>query len=460
MNKEIYSIPKKISITEDIILDPYCIGDYSLELSNDRCDRRGNFSELRLGTSFNLEDYNKIGNLPFEHILTTSGQDFNSEKLLFLKIRLPEIPHTGILKNVEITKADLQLYTRYTGKTQIFPDTQTFSILGGVCKNSNWNEQTNMIDLPCISKWKYSTANEQTFFQIVEPSRLSKIPLDLSSHVEYALDNNLKDFTEIVEFNPIIINSINRYDVKTLKCLHNSLGNKTNFENCLNDENITVFSSDYPSKFSGLWPALYLEYSVQPTLFTTVAYDGLLSGLAIGLPVFIMLFWTRLLDKKKMKTACESILKEIEDTRDILKEHPKDGKLLNQFVVQYDEDEKLKIKFKGKFNNEILFSDAYDGIKNSGLLNNIRKEYLLTIIETYNRIIDYNKNLVKLGDISQKAKLDLNKQSSKEIKWKYESELKIYAEHLGKLRNGILDNITGSGNNMIKILNDEISRFS
>jgi len=220
-----------------------------------------------------------------------------------------------------------------------------------------------------------------------------------------------------------------------------------------------VFTKDYPQRFD-LYPKLLLEYTQTPTALINSLHVVSLTLIPIFGTSMLYLRHQRLEHYSKMKTICRSLQKEIDDTYEVLKNNPTHGKLINSFPVSYDKNQpSLIIKFKEKFNNQILLHDTYDGVKNSGLLQNFQEKNLIEIITFYNQVKNYNLDLNRLYELKLKASFSINQQNVNELSYKYEIELRTIAKYLGKARKIILEKITDK-NGIRKILSEEELRYS
>lgn len=435
-----------VTIQEDRVFDPLCmIASYDQDSDpyhQGFCRTNGMRSVTEVGLSYYYE----------------TKYDYNDLRFFAIKVPIPEIPESSPFVNSEITSAKLQLRTRYDPPKDNLLATERFSIHHGVCDDIRWTEQDTERELTCLSEYKYPISKISTFFGVLDADFIQTIELDVKPHILYALKNNLAEYTETIRFFPLSIRSID-VDGEIRDCLKN-IDHVSERRNCVGQYQLKVFSKDYLTR-TDFHPNLTIEYNLSPTSITTSLYTVSLVLVPIFATSMLYLREQRVKHDLRMRTACSILKEEINDTKKVLKEHPESGKLIDSFSVRYDTSESpLIIRFKNKFNNELLLYDAYEGVKHSGLLQNFEKERLVEIILFYNQIKNYNENLDRLYETRVKATFTITKQNANELKWGYESELKTVADRLGKARNTILKKIEDKQNGILTILSKEESKFS
>lgn len=268
-----------IKIEEDVFFDPFCIGDQPLEgYTNMDIKPICKFSDIggiQLGSSYNVDD---------------RGVDYqNHIRALFLKVLVKDLPKPDIINEVTIKDARLFLMTKYDEANYTNPEGD-FLIFSGLCEYTNWTEHTLSDGLmPCIKKEsKNPNTTLKRFSEPFDANLITQVNIDIKSHVNYVLNNNLDSFTEIIEFYPIQFLVLTEFDDKQRNCLVGTrINNLALFEQCIKKNVIYAYSSENGSE--EVRPYIIIEYDRKPSAPA--------QALSIGMFAFVPVIITLILDR-------------------------------------------------------------------------------------------------------------------------------------------------------------------
>lgn len=385
------------------------------------------------------------------------NENDNHARVQFLKININEIPNSNILATTTISKSELVIKVRYepalTNSTEEIP----FYLITKMCENTNWSTNTHSKNLPCINENMFPTGNYSSFDPF-NPKWIEDVKIDLKPHIELAKEMGLSSFTELIQFYPVEVSINNGYDDDTRICVEEKMDeyfSYSDFNECLSKYRISVYSSTNPNE--GARPHVLLEYYTKPTLLTQALIAASVAGIPIVSMVLQIHYKSKEEQKSKMTRICDSLIKEIEDTSDGLK-NGVDGKGLPRSIVPIDfhqDYEPLEIKLSQQISDLMLFTEAYKGIVNSGSLENFNKENQIAITKLYNEIFEYNKTIELFYRIVEDARLQtIPKKYMPNFISGLSTNCQIYLIYLAKLRTSIIQSIDSKGG-VLKILQEE-----
>jgi len=442
-----------IEISEMNTFDPICVSNPGFDFHKfSFCDESstGGF----MGISANIDE---------------QSINDNHARILFLKIDLSDIPEPfGPFSTVTISKADLILKTIYEPALNSSAPKTPFYVMSEMCNISTWNEDTPDSKLPCIhSDSAYPTGDLRTFDALI-PTHTNEVKFDLKPHVNHAMELNLETFSEQIRFTPIKISSEN-IDSDLKKCIlkkSNSTIHYSDLESCL--EYFRIFVSSDKHSFEGEIPHIELDYVKKPTAIAApliavgAASISIFSGV-IELQYKSLREQRSAIKKKnkdnneKMKSICDSLEKEIEDTLIGLKYGAGGTVPVNKISVEFDKDyPPLEFDLEQKVSKVILFTDAYRGILNSGSFENFDKKHQVDILTVYNEIAEHNKVLELYNTMIEQSRL-MVKPHAHMIRFQdgLIKNLEIYLKFLGAMRKDIIRRIERSENGIMAILEKE-----
>lgn len=426
-------------VLEDTVFDPLCkdLNENSTKIIQDMCHNQGESWYMELGTSANLEIDNDA-----------------SSKILFIKIDATKIPQNNFFTQVTIDNAKLEIGTLYPSIKFTEDSNERFFVTYGGCSISSWSEMTTINELPCINEFNEPLLNIASYHGILNPERVTKQTFDLESHVNYFRSNEIYIFTELITFSAGSFTGDNELEREVQNCLKNS-STRSEKNNCLSTNEILIHSSEFTN--TGFRPQLIIEYHLEPTIFMRSIYTVVFAVYPI---IASVLFYQRGQEnsfKAKMRRICDSLLKEIEDTVDGLKNGVNgNGCPKQDIVIDFNPNyTPITITLSQPMNDLLLFTEAYKGILNSGSFENFNKENQIAITKLYNDIFEYNKILEYFYKLVENARLETK--SSAEMPdfiWGLKTNCEIYLTHLARLRDSIIQEIEGSGG-VLKILQKE-----
>lgn len=237
----------QVPIQENTFFDPVCVGNQTLKIDNSAICGQSDIGALFLGSSTNLD-------------VDEKSYLENHAKILFMKIPV-QIPDYNPLNKITINNAKLSLMTQYMLVNYSQPEDKFF-VINGMCVNTSWSEKTPMKDLPCIDKEKFPNVILGTFSEPFKPRLITKINLDLKSHIEIAQQYNIHSFTEMIEFDPVSFATGSYFNNHQRDCLYKAQSD-SGTNNCVAENHIGVYSANYP--MTGVRPQLIVEYDKRPT---------------------------------------------------------------------------------------------------------------------------------------------------------------------------------------------------
>jgi hypothetical protein len=421
-------VSKIQSISEEAVFDPLCLADEGETFEGKLfCDTWSWI--VPMGGSANVFHGDK---------------NDNHARVQFLMVDISEIPKSNFFTTTIISKSELVLKVRYepalTNSTEEIP----FYLMTKFCDKVDWTSNTSAKDLPCINKNKFPIGNYSSF-EPINPKWIEDVRLDLKPHFKLANEKNLNSFTELIQFYPVEMSLNNGYTDETRICVEEKMDDYftySDFNDCLSKYRISVYANTNPNE--GARPHILLEYSTKPTLFTQALIAASVAGIPIVSTVLQLQYKSKEEQKSKMTRICDSLIKEIEDTSDGLK-NGVDGKELPREIVYVDfhkDYEPLKITLSKPISDLILFTEAYKGIVNSGSLENFDKDNQIAITKLYNEIFEYNKTLELFYRLVEDARVQIIPEDhmSNFISG-LNTNCEIYLIYLAKLRFSIIHSI-------------------
>ncbi len=314
---ETKSEPIKISISEANVYDPLCKGEQNFSIDYSfLCEPHTQWS-VSLGMSTNIDDH---GSNYDRHLRT-----------LFLNIPLSELPKDDFFQKINVKTAEIILRTDFDLSNKQEIDTK-FAVLNSYCNNSNWNKNTLMLNLPCISTNKQIEWEEVNFSEYKKNSELRTVSIDIVEHANTALDNNLTIFTELVQFYPEQFRKTD-FTVEQRKCLYDEVKTMNDMTDCIGENLIATYGVEHPAE--GLRPQVSMLYTIQPTLLKKI-----ISSIVSVLPALSSVMVAFFLEKKSqtrdnlIQTKISEQSKNINETKEIVQKQ----------LEHYDERYKQRLR--------------------------------------------------------------------------------------------------------------------
>lgn len=432
---------QSIDITEDIFYDPLCVTPQNMiqYLNFDPlvlC-KYTDWGGINMGSSVNIDDNN--------------GDTSYNVRSFILKIH--SVPKSDFFHQVTILDGQLLLKIRDNNSSNNNPLDYRFLLFKGLCTSVSWNEKSLSDKVPCINKDKRPETTLRIFDEPIKTLLITDVKIDVKQHLEYAQQNDLESFTEIIEFYPIqfIVNSQN-FNSEQRTCIYHSQ-NVTALTNCVKNLQVTVFTSENEI---GNGPRLNLIYNVKPTSQMQAWNTSLLA--IVPVIISIIIYRNRQIEEhnSKMRTACETIKSELIDIKEGLTgryEH------FNEAYIVYDKDsEPLKFNLSDEIHLVYLPRDVYLSTIHSGIFLNFKSINQTRIVSLYQKIKQYTEKQIYLEKIQDDAKKQIknNDHDLEHTEWYLEKITGKYYEYLGKLRKEILSDI----DDVHIILDEEFNRFS
>ncbi|MHB8546546.1 MAG: hypothetical protein ACYDAJ_07265 [Nitrosotalea sp.] len=236
-NNSLQTLP----ITEEAVYDPICTNSISNRLNlTSSCPTDASIAS-HLGLS---EVYVYNPNFPM--------------KTLFLKINLTEIPNSNYFIDNRITEAKLNLKTSYLIENQTKIEFSTHHMF---CENSSWNVTTKNNELPCMSEAYYAKSPSSDFTDSYTETKISEKNIDVRNEIEYARENQVRTFTELIQFNPVSFITPH-VDNSLTECVWNA---KYDFQknDCFGPYQLEVYGYAYGD--NGARPNLSIQYTSEPS---------------------------------------------------------------------------------------------------------------------------------------------------------------------------------------------------
>ena len=427
-------------ISDDTVFDPLCISlsENSTKTIKDMCLNQGEYWFMSLGISPNLEFLD----------------DETMSKLLFLKINISEIPRTNFFTKTTIEKAELQIGTLYDAIKFTESSEERFFVTYYGCKNITWSENTEMQYFPCVDENGRPKTDIPSYYGILNPERVAKLNFDLSSHVDHFIERKQNVFSEIISFSAGSFTDDFDFKQKVKECLKSG-ETRSAKSRCLSKHEILIHGSEFEN--SGFKPQFVVKYHTEPTVFMRSINTVVFAIYPLMGSFLIYLRGQENSFKSKMSRVCDSLIKEIEDASDGLKNGFK-GKGIPRTTIPIEFNTNytpIVLTSSQPISDVFLFTEAYKGILNSGSLENFNKENQIVITALYTNIFEYNKILDLFYSTIEEARLQIiPKISMPDFIWGLSTNLKIYLNHLANLRTSIIQDIEGE-KGVLSILKQE-----
>lgn len=145
-------------------------------------------------------------------------------------------------------------------------ETTKFSISYYFCPDVNWREDLLDYRLSCVGEYNNINSKPKNHYGLHLADNLQEIKLDIIPHLEFAKENNINEFTEILSFNPESVIDSKTLDNEIYYCLER-VDHVSERRKCVEQYQLDIISSEYRD-WDDLQPHVIVEHKQIPTPIT------------------------------------------------------------------------------------------------------------------------------------------------------------------------------------------------